>query len=84
MNASSTYVNFYLAGSNTYEDGDTEIKSVSTGKLRVGGSKTINLSYNLPAGQSASGQYIIAYIDQDNLIGDNDRNDKIIAYGPIQ
>jgi hypothetical protein len=81
--AGSTYVKFYLSNTNSYQNGDTQLKSVSTGKLKAGKGKTIGLSYNLPRGQSASGKYVIGFIDQDNLIGDINRGNKVIPYGPF-
>jgi hypothetical protein len=81
--AGSTYVNFYLSNTSSYQNGDTQLKSVSTGKLKAGKGKTITLSYNLPTGQNASGKYVIGFIDQDNLIGDINRGNKVIPYGPI-
>jgi len=81
--ASSTYVKFYLSDNNTYEEGDMLLKSFSKGKLKPGKSKKINVSYNLPRGQSASGKYIIGFIDQSNVIGDVNVGNNVISYGPI-
>jgi hypothetical protein len=82
--APSTYVNFYLSDNATYEDGDTQLKSVATGKLKPGKSKAINLSLNLATNQTATGKYIIAVIDKDNLVTEIDKGNNVIVFGPIQ
>ena len=82
--ASTTYVRFYLSDKNIYEDGDTQFKSVSTGKIKTGKSKAIRLSYNLATGQNATGKYIIAFIDQDHLVTEIDETNNIIVFGPTR
>jgi hypothetical protein len=81
--ASSTYVYFFLSDNNIYEDGDTQLKSMATGKIKIGKSKAIRFNYNFPTGQSATGKYAIAFIDKDNLLPDIDRSNKIVVVGPI-
>ena len=58
LNAPSSRVNFYLSDDEAYDAGDTFLKSVSTGSIKVGASKTKKLSYSLPVDESATGRYI--------------------------
>jgi hypothetical protein len=81
--AAATYVDFYLSDNATYENGDTPLKSVSTGKIKVGRSKSIKLSYSFPVGQTATDKYVIAVIDKDNLLVELDKTNNTIASEPI-
>jgi tripartite motif-containing protein 71 len=81
--ASSTSVKFYLSNNATRVDGDAQLKSVSTGKLKPGKSKVINVNLNLAINQTATGKYIILVIDRDNLVAEIDENNNTITYGPI-
>ncbi len=82
--ASYTVVRFYLSDNPSDEDDDTQLKYVSKGKLQPGKSKAINLNLNLPTGQTAKGKYVIAVIDEDDLVIETDEDNNSIAYGPIQ
>ena len=82
--ASSTYVYFYLSDDATYDEGDTQLKRSSTGKIKAGRSKVIRLSYNFPKGQNAMDKYIIAVIDPGNLVTETDETNNIVVFGPIQ
>jgi hypothetical protein len=81
--ASSTYVKFYLSGNSTYEDEDSQLKQIATGKLKPGKSKVINFNLNLATNQTATGKYVITVIDKDNLVAEIDENNNQIIYGPI-
>ena len=49
----------------------------------MGKSKTKTLSYSLPAGEIASGKFIIAVIDADNTIAESDEDKNYVVFGPI-
>jgi subtilase family serine protease len=76
-------VRFYLSDDAAYDAGDTFLKQISTGTLKVGKSKKMNLSYSLLSGVSAIDKYIIAVIDADNSVLEVNENDNNITYGPI-
>ena len=78
--AASSNVNFYLSEDNTYDEGDTFLKKVAAGKLKVNGSKTIKLTYKLPLNNTASGKYVIAVVDADNTVVEADESNNTIAY----
>lgn len=82
--ASSAYVHFYLSDNGNYGGGDTPLRSFSTGKIKAGNSKAMRLSFNFPSGQTATGEYIIAVIDNDNLVMEIDKTNNVIVFGPIQ
>jgi hypothetical protein len=83
QDASSTSVNFYLSDNETHEEGDTLLKSFAAGKLKPGKYKSIGLNYNFPLGQKATGKYIIAVIDEDNLVLESGEKNNTVIYGPI-
>ncbi|MFZ3137286.1 MAG: CARDB domain-containing protein [Thermodesulfovibrionales bacterium] len=83
QDATSCFVRFYLSDDNVYDAGDTFLKQISTGTLKVGKSKKMNLSYSLLSGISATDKYIIAVIDEDNSVLEANEDDNNIAYGPI-
>jgi subtilase family serine protease len=83
-NASSSYVGFYLSDDGTYDEGDTPLKSVATGKIKAGQSKAIKLRYSFPLGQIITGKYVIAVIDKYNSVKEVDETNNIIVFGPIQ
>jgi len=74
---------FYLSGDGTYNEGDTLLKQVSSGKLKKAASRDVTLSYNFPPGGTASGKYLIAVIDADNTVTESDESNNNILYGPI-
>ncbi|NWF76100.1 MAG: choice-of-anchor D domain-containing protein [Nitrospirae bacterium] len=83
QDATTSFVRYYLSTDNIYNAGDTPLKQVSTGKVKVDKNKEKKLSYSFSSGQSASGQYVIAVIDADNEIVESNDNNNNIAYGPI-
>ena len=82
--ASSSTVRFYLSDSTTYDQGDTPLKSVATGKIKAKQSKAINLSYSFPLGQIVMDKYIVAVIDKYDSVKEIDETNNIIVFGPIQ
>jgi subtilase family serine protease len=81
--ASSTPVKLYLSDNATYEDGDTQLKSVATGRLKPGKGKAIKVNIRLAANQTATGKYLISVIDKDNSVTEIDEGNNIITYGAI-
>jgi hypothetical protein len=81
--ASSTYVDIYLSDNETYDEGDTLLRSFATGRLKPGKFKAVRFNYNFPLGQNATGRYIIVVIDEDNLVTEIEENNNTIGYGPI-
>ena len=54
------------------------LKQISTGNMKTGGQKLMSLSYNLPPGSRASGKYVIAVIDTENTVPEeNETNNDI-------
>jgi hypothetical protein len=82
--ASSSTVKFYLSNSNTYDAGDTPLKSAVTGKIKAKQSKAINLTKRFPLDQDVKGMYIIAVIDKYNTVKEIDETNNIIVFGPVQ
>jgi len=78
QNAPSSYVEIYLS------DGEDSLKRTSLGKLKVNGKdKILKINISLPAGQTASGKYIIAVIDPDDAAVETNEKNNVIIYGPF-
>jgi hypothetical protein len=78
--ASAFYVGCYLWDG---EEDFTRLKLIKVSKLKARGSKVINLSYNLPAGYTAHGKYIFAWIDAYDAVLEADKENNWPLYGPI-
>jgi uncharacterized repeat protein (TIGR01451 family) len=74
--APPSYVEIYVSG----DVDDHLIKRVSTGKLKAGKSKILKISYTLPAGESASGRDIYAFIDVDKTVEEQDEENNFVSY----
>ena len=59
------------------------LKQVAVGALKPGKAKTVSLSYNLPTGTSASGQYALGVIDATNIVAEIDETNNLIVFGPL-
>jgi Papain family cysteine protease/CARDB len=76
--AVSSYVEIYLS------DGMAYLKRISTGRIKVGGSKSVKITCNLPRNQSASGKQLMAVIDPDDTLVEKDEKNNVIASGVFQ
>jgi len=77
-------VRFYLSGSSSLgSDAVVLGKDLSTGRLKAGKSRQMTFRAKLPVGTNASGQYVIAVIDPDNLVAESDKTNNTIVMEPI-
>ena len=84
LNAPSSFVRFYRSTDEVYNEGtDAFLKQVATGTVKTAKSKTKTLSYSLPSGETASGEYIIAAIDADNTVAEANEGNNAIVFGPV-
>jgi Zn-dependent metalloprotease len=77
-------VKFYLSSNNIFDEDDLLIKEIIIKTLKNDASKTLNLSIKLPSGTSASGKYIIAFVDANGTVGEIDENNNKIVFGPME
>jgi hypothetical protein len=82
QDASST-VRFYMSDDGVYDGGDTYLKEVSTGNIKVGMTKGRKLNYRLPEGETVTGKYVIGVIDPDDLVLEVIEINNYIPYGPL-
>jgi hypothetical protein len=82
--APTSVVRFYLSNDNIFDGGDSFLKNVSTGKIKVDKSKTKTLSYTFDVGTSLTDKYIITVLDSDNQVTEFDETNNNIVYGPLQ
>jgi len=78
-----TQVRFFLSPDNTLDAGDTLLKASPLAALRPGTTKKVSLNAKVPAGQSASGKFVIAVLDPLNAVTESDENNNRIVFGPI-
>lgn len=81
--SSQSKLKFYLSSNNSYEANDLLVKEITVKNLKNDASKTLSISIKLPTGTSASGKYLIAFIDADEIINETNENNNKIVFGPI-
>lgn len=79
----ASVVQFYLSTDSVFNAGDTFLRQVAVGTLKVGKAKSKKLSHKLPVGQTASGQYVIAVLDATELIAEQDETNNVVVFGTI-
>ncbi len=81
LNSRSSFVRFYLSDDGNYDEGtDIFLKEIAIGAIKPGKSKTKTLTYGFPLGETATGKFIIAVIDADNMIGEaNEKNNYVVS-----
>lgn len=82
--ALSCKLSFYKSDDDVFGDSDIFLKSVSTGAIKFGKSKSKTLSYSFPLGDSATRKYIIAVIDADENISEIEEVNNFIVFGPVE
>ena len=76
-------IRFYLSQDTEVSAEDLILKELALGALAPGGSKTKKLSATLPTGTSASGKYVIGWIDPTNAVEEkNEENNLAIGQIP--
>jgi uncharacterized repeat protein (TIGR01451 family) len=83
VDAPSSFVRFYLSADDEFDAGDTLLKQVATGTVKLGKPKKKTLSAKLATGVSGSGQFVIAVIDADNTVVECNESNHIIVFGPL-
>ena len=78
------FVYFYLSSDESWDSGDSLLKQVAVGALKVGKSKIRKLSYSLPLGESAQGKYVIAWIDATDAVAETNEANNIVVSSQIQ
>ena len=84
-NAASTTVRFFLSNDATLDAGDTLLTQVASGNVQSGGGgvKSIPLNAQLPNGSSAVGKFVIAVVDAENIVVENNETNNTVVSGPI-
>jgi hypothetical protein len=78
--APSSVVRFYLSDDGAHYGNDGFLKRVSTGPIKAGASKFKRLNYNLSPGGSAFGKYLIAVIDAEKTVVEDDETNNHALY----
>lgn len=78
-----TKVAFYLSNDGTLDGSDTLLKQYGVGKLRANQTARRGLNLKVPKGTSASGKYVIALVDVDDVVPDVDDTNNIVTFGPL-
>jgi hypothetical protein len=83
VDASTSFLRYYLSDDSEYDAGDTLLKQQATGTVKVGKIKKRTLSAQLPANVSGTGKFIIAVLDADHTLAECDETNNAIVLGPI-
>ena len=81
--APASVTRFYLSSNASFDSGGTLLSSANSVAIKVGGSKLKSWCAYLPVHVSGSGQFIIAVIDPNNTFGECNKNNNVIAFGPL-
>jgi hypothetical protein len=75
---------FFLSADPILDPSDVFLSEVGVGTLKPGETKTRHLNVHLPEGTSASGQFVIAFADADNVVPETNEENNIVPFGPIE
>ena len=81
--APTSFVRYYLSSDATFGAGDTLLKQVATGTVKLAKRKKRISSERLPAGVNGSGQFILAVIDADHRVAECSESNNLIVFGPL-
>ena len=76
-------VSLHLSQDETLDENAVLLKKLKVGSLKAGSNKTIKWTHNLPVNGQATGEYVIAVIDEERVIAESNENDNQTPYGPI-
>jgi hypothetical protein len=83
VNAPGFLVRIYLSEDSALDGGDTLLKEISFRSLRAGRTQRKSVKVRLPDGTSASDKFLIAAIDPDNTVFEEDKTNNMPMFGPI-
>ena len=70
-------VNIYLSNDNTFDPGDTLIKTSTYSNIRAGSNKSISISFN--SSTYIGGKYLIGVIDPNNTVDESDEGNNVVS-----
>jgi hypothetical protein len=79
-----TVLRIYLSADRILDPSDVLLSEKRVGTLKNGETRTKHLNVHLPEGTSASGQFVIAFADADNVVDEVNEANNIVAFGPIE
>jgi hypothetical protein len=79
-----TVLRIYLSADRILDPGDLLLSEKHVGTLNNGEARTEHLNVHLPEGTSASGKFVIAFADADNVVDEVNEANNIVAFGPIE
>jgi uncharacterized repeat protein (TIGR03803 family) len=82
-NAPTSFVRYYLSQDTVLDSNDVVLKQVRTSAIKASESKQNRLAVNLPTGNSASGQFIIAVIGANKSPGGCNEINNSVVFGPL-
>jgi hypothetical protein len=74
---------FYLSDDQFLDDDDALLDEVKVRRLALGESQERDLLVRLPHDLDAIGQFIIAFIDADNVVAESNEENNVVAFGPV-
>jgi hypothetical protein len=81
--APTTFIRYYLSDDAVFDEGDTFLKQVATGTIKLDKPKKRTLSAKLPVGVNGAGKYILAVLDADQTLTECNENNNVVVFGPV-
>jgi hypothetical protein len=82
--AANSVLRFFLSADANLDETDIVLSEVAIGTLEAGETKSRQLNVHLPPRNSASGQFVIAFADADNVVAETNEENNIVPFGPIE
>jgi uncharacterized repeat protein (TIGR01451 family) len=77
--AGACIVRLYLSDDSSYSANDVLLQQANIPSLGAGAQQVMKVQFSLPAGTSASGKFLIAVIDADNVVTESNETNNVIA-----
>ncbi|MBP7148104.1 MAG: S8 family serine peptidase [Acidobacteria bacterium] len=81
--APKSTVAFVVSDDPVLDGEDGLLRFGSTAKLKPGASKRVKLAYKIPTGYTASGLYVLAFVDAEGIVAESDESNNLASAGPV-
>jgi hypothetical protein len=78
-----TVLRFYLSPDSTLDPTDLLLREVGVGALKNGEMQKRRLNVRLPFDVDASGQFVIAFTDAEDVVDETNEANNIVVFGPL-
>ncbi len=79
-----TVLRVYLSTDAVLDASDVLLQEAGVGALKNGETMPRHLNVLLPEGVDATGHFVIAFVDADDIVDETNEANNIVVFGPIQ